>query len=136
MLIRKIGIEKWQRGFLFMKRRGYDATLVEEKYIYETGANRDMDLGDRRVRSVWVYAIITVDGNPVMITCLLGPEFAWRSQTEVLQYVQGNRNLWLEQDDTTLQSAPIPRREHLIDLLERAVSARALGSPDQDYLTQ
>lgn len=132
MLIRKIGLEKWQRSFLFMKRGGYDAAVVEEKYIYELNDNKDLDFGERRVRNVWVYAILTIDGNPVMVTCLLGPDYAWKTQADVLLHVKNNPGLWLEKDGTTLQSAPIPRQEHLIDLLEHVVLAQALGSPDHE----
>ena len=130
MLIRSIALSKWQRAYLFMKRNSCKEVIVEEKYNYEEGAD-DFD-EERVLKSLWVYAILLIDETAVMVTCLLDQEYAWCSKKTVLGYIRENPNLWLAEDRTTLQTLPICRQEHLIDLLERAALARALVSPDRE----
>jgi hypothetical protein len=129
MLVRSIGVSKWQRAYLFMKRNSCKEVIVEEKYNYEE--NED-DLDEQVLKSLWVYAILVIDEVAVMVTCLLDQVYAWCSRQMVLDYIRKNPNLWLAEDKTTLHSLPIRRQEHLIDLLERAALARAPVAPDQE----
>ena len=130
MLIRKINLETWQEGYYAMKRLNYTETIVEEHYVYEL-SSEDHQF-DEPVAAVWVFAILTIEDTPVMITSLLGPEFAFRGQAFVLEHLKSHPTKWLEQDDSTLLSAPVPRRVILTDLVERAVLEQALSCPDSD----
>lgn len=130
MLVRSIALSKWQRAYLFMKRNSYKEVIVEERYNYNNGV-KDDDVEEQVLKNLWVYAILLIDETAVMVTCLLDQEYAWCSQERVLGYIRDNPNLWLAEDRTTLQSVPICRQEHLIDLLERAASARAPEVRDQ-----
>lgn len=111
-----------------MKRQNYSEIIVAEHYLYDV-CNEE-DIFNEPVTGVWFFAILTVDEKPSMVTCRLGPEFAWRSQAFVLDYLKNNPSVWLDQDDSTLLSEPVPRRVILIDLVERAVLEQALSCPD------
>lgn len=134
MLVRKIGLGKWHQSFIFMKQNNYDNVIVEEKYIYRQRTSDFTDLSRQTVESIWVYAILTIDNVPVMVTSLLGPEHAWCSQERIIRFLRESPNNWLEEDHSTLLSLPTPRQERLVGLLERVVSAQALGAPDQASL--
>ena len=134
MLVRKIGLGKWHRSFIFMKQNNYDNVIVEEKYIYRQRTNDFTDLSRQTVESIWVYAILTIDSVPVMVTSRLGPEHAWCSHESIIKFLRESPMKWLEEDHSTLLSLPTHRRERLAGLLERAVSVRALGAPDQASL--
>ena len=134
MLVRKIGLCKWRSSFIFMKQHNYDNVIVEEKNIYKQRTSDFTDLSKQIVESIWVYAILTIDNVPIMVTSLLGPEHAWCSRDRIIRFLRESPNLWLDEDHSTLLSLPIPRQERLAGLLERAVSVRALGAPDQESL--
>ena len=133
MLVRSIALSKWQRAYLFMKRNSLKEVIVEEKYNYEQ--REEDNIFEPALKSLWVYGILSIDYIDVMVTSLLPKEFARMSQERILSYLREHPNQWLAEDSTTLQSVPICRQEHLIDLLARAALARALEAPDLENRT-
>ena len=128
MLVRRINIETWLEGYYAMKRFHRNEAIVAEHYVYEISSEESVF--DEPVHGVWIFAILTIEDKPVMVTSFLGPDFAWRSQSFLLDHLRNNPNAWVDQDDSTLTSAPVPRRVILTDLVERAVLEQELLSLD------
>ena len=130
MLVRHINSFKWREGLLFMKRNDCKEAVVEEKYLYKEKTDNFLNLSEQVVEKIWFHAIFVIETKPHKVTCLLGPEFAWRSRLDVLRHVRANPQLWLEQEELTFPAEPTPRPRIINDWLERAAWEQALSAPD------
>lgn len=117
MLVRHINFCKWHSAYVLMRTFEYDGIIVEERYNYKKS-----EIGQNDVRNFWVYAILQMENNPVMVTCLCDPCLAYSTQHQLLKHLRAHPEEWLERDDVTLLSEPVLPQGTVDVSLEHAAS--------------